>query len=197
MRRSRQSEGRRRRVTEPLRSPRLAVLDLDELRRYRRRLTEEEDKVSYWRRLVHARIDLLEAEARSDGALTVADLVRVLGDTGSGATRTALVKVTPGAPLPELPELEEVWLVEVDPHDAEQVAEALDRLQVAERQLTGYRTALHERIDEATGELITRYRDEPSAALVALRPTRQAPPPTYRGDGPAGRSRPGGGPVGR
>jgi hypothetical protein len=29
-------------------------LTLDELRLYRRRLAEEEEKISYWRRLVHA-----------------------------------------------------------------------------------------------------------------------------------------------
>jgi len=32
-----------------------ADLSLDDLRLYRRRLAEEEEKVSYWRRLVHAR----------------------------------------------------------------------------------------------------------------------------------------------
>ena len=34
-------------------------LSLDGLRAYRRRLSDEEERVSYWRRLVHARIDVL------------------------------------------------------------------------------------------------------------------------------------------
>jgi hypothetical protein len=41
-------------------------------------------------------------------------------------------------------------------------------VRTAERQLTTYRRALHERIDEATGELISRYRDDPAQALSIL-----------------------------
>ena len=144
-------------------------MTLPELRRYRQRLTEEEDRVSYWRRLAHARIDILEAEADTDGALSMDQLVRVLGDTGSGNTRTALVSISAAEALPELPALEEMWVTEVDPHDADQVADALARLRAAEVQLTDYRRALHERLDEATGELIIRYREEPTRALDVLK----------------------------
>ena len=66
-------------------------LRLDELRAYRRRLAHEEERVSYWRRLLHARIDVLEAQAHQERALTIEELVRVLGDTGTGRGRTALV----------------------------------------------------------------------------------------------------------
>ncbi len=45
---------------------------------------------------------------------------------------------------------------------------ALERLGAAERPLTPYRRGLHERIDEATAELIVRYRDEPPRALDIL-----------------------------
>ncbi|MGN6576592.1 MAG: RsiG family protein, partial [Nocardioides sp.] len=45
-------------------------LTLDELRAYRRRLADEEERVPYWRRLVHARIDVLEAEAHHERPLT-------------------------------------------------------------------------------------------------------------------------------
>ena len=61
-----------------------------------------------------------------------------------------------------------MWGTEVDPRDPDQVADAVDRLTDAERQLTAYRRALHERIDEATGELIVRYRDNPRAALSVI-----------------------------
>lgn len=171
MTRNRNSQGtvtRRRTVTDAVASPHLADLDLRALRAYRNELTAEEDKVSYWRRLAHARIDLLEAEASSEGALSFDDLVRVLGDTGAGRTRGALVKVRSSEPLPELPVLGEMWATEVDPHDPVAVADALARLRVAESKLTRYRHALHERIDEATAELIVRYRQDPVSALVAL-----------------------------
>ena len=170
--RSRKDTGnaeRRRSMTDAVPSPHLAGLSLRELRAYRSRLSEEEDKVSYWRRLAHARIDVLEAEASGDGTLTIEQLVRVLGDTGAGRTRTALVSISAAEPLPELPVLQEMWATEVDPQDHDQVADALRRLREAERQLTAYRRALHQRIDEATGELISRYRDDPTLALDLLR----------------------------
>jgi hypothetical protein len=143
----------------------IGSLALPDLRDYRQRLEAEEDRVSYWRRLVHARLDLLAAESASDHSLTLADLVRVLGDTGTGQSRRALVSVRAAEPLPDLPELAEMWATDVDPHDPDQVAEAVERLTRAEQQLTAYRRALHERIDEATGELIARYREDPAAAL--------------------------------
>jgi hypothetical protein len=61
-----------------------------------------------------------------------------------------------------------MWATEVDTHDPKQVDDAIDRLTRAEQQLTDYRRALHERIDEATGELILRYRDNPVAALAVI-----------------------------
>lgn len=146
----------------------LAGLDLPGVRAYRQRLEAEEDRVSYWRRLAHARLDVLAAESASDHTLTLPELVRVLGDTGTGRSRQALVSVRPADPLPQLPDLAQMWATDVDPHDPAQVADAVERLTSAERQLTAYRSALHERIDEATAELIARYRQDPSAALALI-----------------------------
>jgi len=159
---------RRRTVANAAPSPHLADISLPELRTYRQLLMGEEDKVSYWRRLAHARIDVLVAESNAEGSLNLDDLVRVLGDTGAGRTRTALVGVRAAEPLPELPILTEMWVTEIDPHDQKNVADAIERLRAAEGQLTDYRSALHEWIDEATGELISRYRDDPARALIAL-----------------------------
>ncbi len=124
-------------------------LALDDLRSYRRRLADEEERVSYWRRLVHARVDVLEAETHHERPLRLHELVRVLGDTGSGRGRTALVRVRAEEPLPELPVLEQMWVTEIDVDDTAAVREAIDRLLEAEAQLTAYRRALHLRIDEA------------------------------------------------
>jgi hypothetical protein len=143
-------------------------LSLAELRRYRRHLAEEEEKVSYWRRLVHARIDVLEAEAHHERPLRLEELIRVLGDTGTGRSRTALVNVRAAEELPELPVLHEMWVTELDPNDTVAVREAVSRLRAAEAQLTEYRRALHERLDRATSELIARYQADPRSALVAF-----------------------------
>jgi hypothetical protein len=143
-------------------------LSLDDLRLYRKRLSEEEEKISYWRRLVHARIDVLEAESHHERPLTLEELIRVLGDTGTGRTRTALVNVRAAEELPELPALTDMWVTELDPNDQAEVAAAISRLRAAEGQLTDYRRALHSRLDEATAELILRYRENPTSALVAF-----------------------------
>ena len=93
----------------------------------------------------------------------------MLGDTGAGHRRSALVSLGAAGHLPELPVLEEMWVTELDPHDPAAVAEAVRLLRVAEHQLTEYRHALHERLDLATQELIERYRQDPASALVAFR----------------------------
>jgi hypothetical protein len=159
---------RRRSVTSTVASEDLAALNLLQLREYRRGLGAEEDKVSYWRRVAQARMDLLQAEESTQSTLSFEDLVRVLGDTGTGRTRRALVQVKAADPLPDLPELAEMWDREIEPDEPEQVVEALQRLQAAECKLSAYRAALHERIDEATRELILRYRKDPRAALAAI-----------------------------
>ena len=159
---------RRLSVQASLPSEELALLDLRELRDYRGQLEAEEDKVSYWRRLVHARIDVLTAEARNDHELRLPDLVRVLGDTGTGRARRALIKLQPAEPWPELPVLAEMWSNEVNPRDREAISAALLKFRVAEGQLTDYRRALHERIDGSTRELILRYRADPTQALLLL-----------------------------
>jgi hypothetical protein len=151
-------------------APRLDDLDLPALRGYRQRLRDEEDRASYWRRVVHARLDLIEAGGSGTGggagvAIGLEDLVRVLGDTATGAGRTALLRVRAADPLPELPDLAEVWAPPASPAET---AVVVERLRAAERQLTAYRSALFARLDESTAALIARYRSDPSAALSVL-----------------------------
>ena len=157
-------------VRPPGPSAELSGLGIATLRDYRRALSAEEDKVSYWRRLLHGRVDLLLAQAASEDTLSLTELVRVLGDTGSGRARRSLMRVPGPVDLPDLPDLDvlcEIW--DADPRDEDEVAELIERLQAKEGTLSEYRSALHERIDAATGELIERYRAEPRAALALLR----------------------------
>ena len=53
---------------QPQRSAEFAHLTLEALRAHRRSLSDEEARVSYWRRLVQARLDLLREAARSGSA---------------------------------------------------------------------------------------------------------------------------------
>lgn len=146
----------------------LPALTLAELRDYRARLREEEDRVSYWRRLVHARVDLLHA-GRDVATLGLDQVVRALGDTGTGRRREALHRVRAFDPLPELPVLAEVWEAPGgDDVAGDEVEQRVARLEAAAAQLSTYRTALHARIDDATAELIERYRRDPLLALGVL-----------------------------
>ena len=164
-------ERRRPRVTVAVSSADLSGLELATLREYRQALSDEEDRVSYWRRLLHGRIDLLKAQAASGGTLSVSDLVRVLGDTGTGRSRRTLMRVPAPVALPDLPDLDNlIRLWTAHPEDADDVTRLIERLHAQASELSDYRSALHDRIDEATGELIMRYRAHPRAALALLRP---------------------------
>ncbi|WP_425574084.1 hypothetical protein [Nocardioides bigeumensis] len=72
----------------------LCGLGLAELRVFREALSAEEDRVSCWRRLVHGRVDVLQAQVTTGQELSVHDLVRALGDTGSGRSRRSLMHVS-------------------------------------------------------------------------------------------------------
>jgi hypothetical protein len=158
----------------PEKSVQHAHLSLDGLRDYRKALTAEESKVSYWRRIIQARLDVV----RAGSGLVSENLKPVLTDARVGAGRQALVEVLPVDDIPPLPDLAGLWERQVDPTDPEGTAELEADLSAAERQLSDYRNVLHERLGAATSELIARYRDEPALCLSALplKPTRRSRP---------------------
>lgn len=142
-------------------------LSLEDLRTYRKALTDEENKVSYWRRILQARLDVVVAGA-TGRELDPALLRPVLSTERVGAGRRALVEVLPVDDIPPLPRLGELWERRVaDGDTAGQVALEQD-LRAAERELSAYRAALHRRIALATGELIARYREQPLLCLSVL-----------------------------
>jgi hypothetical protein len=146
----------------------LKRLTLPQLRTYRDALRHEADRVSYWRRVVHGRMDLVSAQRESGTRLTREQLSRALADTGSGRLRAGLMRIEAAEPLPDLPALDQVW-VDVQPGDEDAARASLERLAQAEEQLNAYRDALHRRVDAASAELIRRYRDQPTLALELLR----------------------------
>ena len=154
----------------PERSAEFAGLTLEALREYRKTLTTEEAKVSYWRRIIQARLDTVRAGALggADGAY----LRPVLTDSRVAGSRNALLEVLPVDDIPPLPSLAELWDRRVDEADTEAMVALEADLDVAEQQLSAYRRALHQRIGAATGELIARYRDTPTLCLSVL-PLRQ------------------------
>jgi len=160
--------------TVPERSPEFAHLSLDGLRAYRRALSAEEGRVSYWRRIVQARLDLVRA-AENGGALPTVDNLRgVFAEARIDSGRRALLNVLPDDDIPPLPDLVEVYAREAVAGDDEGNRRLAHDLMKSEAQLSAYRTALHKRLAAATGELIARYREQPDLCLTALPTSRAA-----------------------
>ncbi len=123
--------------------------------------------MSYWRRILQARLDVVESGAGAREA-EHAQLRPLLASTRVGAGRQALVEVLPADDIPPLPSLAELWDRRVDAADEAGTVELVTDLRLAEAQLSAYRNALHRRIGQATGELIARYREQPALCLSAL-----------------------------
>lgn len=153
-------------ATPPELDPAYAGLTLDDLRDLRRELGEEESRVSYWRRILQARIDLLTRGA-TDGDL-VQRLTAVLAQSGAVHRRLANLSVRPASDLAPLPDLHALWTRVVDPSDEAAVEAFVVELQRAEADLSAMRREIHVRLDEATAQLIARYRQDPTLALTAL-----------------------------
>jgi hypothetical protein len=151
----------------PERSPEFDHLDLDRLREYRRALTAEETRVSYWRRLVQARLDLFGLGVGSDD-VRLDQLRLALSETRVGLGRMAYVEVEVGDTDAPMPDLDELWARDVAVDNPEELATLQADLTQAEGQLSAFRAALHDRLDRATRELIARYRENPRLALTAL-----------------------------
>jgi hypothetical protein len=163
---SRPSADARRFRAVPERSPEFAHLPLEGLRTYRRALNTEEGRVSYWRRIIQARLDLVRL-AEAGGPPTTDNLRGVITEVRVESGRAALQEVVPIDDMPPLPELQELWAQEPTA-DEESNHRLAGELSKAEAQLSAYRTALHKRLAAATGELIARYREEPTLCLSAL-----------------------------
>lgn len=172
------------RFLEPSYVEGLEARSMEELRQSRAELQEAEGVLSYVRRLVQGRLDIVaaerahRAEVRSgagdqtspEGASVLAPLVdrlpSILADSGQrggiGVGRLPM-QLDPGAQAAGLvAELD----AEVDPAkltaltsvaDAE-LLELTDQLAAIERRVSDNRRQLHERIDALQAELVRRYR---------------------------------------
>lgn len=147
-------------------------LSLDALRSYREALAAEENRVSYWRRLIQSRLDVVRAGA--SGAVAIDDLRRILGRTPPGGFRGALVRVLPVADFPPTPNIATLWETQAADGDPLRDEVLASKLATVETELSAYRRALHDRIGAATTELIARYRVNPVQCLTALPERRVA-----------------------
>jgi len=161
-----------RRREQPQRNAAFAGLSLDEVRTYRRGLMDEESRVSYWRRLVQARRQLLESLANAGSEPnTVGRLEALSGaltETRPAAGRLAYLNVDVPEGTPPLPDLERLWAADPAPTNPRAAAALAKDLATAEEALTAYRQTVHQRLDETTGELVARYAEDPTSCFAAL-----------------------------
>jgi hypothetical protein len=156
----------------PERSPDFDHLSLDGLRHYRTTLSGEEGRVSYWRRIIQARLDLVRATEAGTTA-TVEDLRNMFTEERVSGARTALITIVPVDDMPPLPDLAGLWSRQPKADDHDYNAALILDLSTAETQLSAYRAALHRRLSSATTELIARYRENPDQCLTVL-PSRSS-----------------------
>ncbi|MEV7414650.1 ABC transporter substrate-binding protein [Streptomyces sp. NPDC089919] len=147
--------------------PDLAVLRLPELRTLRRDAQRDEADLSYVRRLLQGRIDILRAELarRSDPEAPVVDrLSEILADAPSRRSASAR-HVTLGTPHGEeyrllaAEMLADVELSDLAARTDEELHDGLGRLVRYEQQVSRRRSALQHTADDCSAEITRRYRE--------------------------------------
>ncbi|MFD0311055.1 aerial mycelium formation protein [Streptomyces sp. NPDC127119] len=163
-------------------APELGVLLLPELRSLRRDAQRDEADLSYVRRLLQGRIDILRAEVgrrtespregRDDGhgapavgeASVVARLSEILTD-GPARHRSSARHVTVGTPYSEeyrllaAEMLSEVELSDLEARTDLELSTAMGRLVRYEQQVSRRRQQLQRTADDCSAEIARRYRE--------------------------------------
>ncbi len=147
----------------------LAEISLAEVRARRADVEQEEVDISYLRRLVQGRVDIIRAELarRSEGAegSLLADLPHILGDaergTPHGLGRHAAVEPSRADEHRRRVEqlVADVDLSDVTARTDDELQATLGLLTDAEAELSAKRHALHDVLDRCSGEIARRYRD--------------------------------------
>jgi hypothetical protein len=151
-------------------------LPLDELRRRRDECLAEREYLSFLRRLLQGRAEILRAELeRRDGMAEgslVEGLATILGGDAQGPARGEAVRV--GLPEDEMllarrrveRLVSDVAISDPGQLDDERLAEVADLLVREEHDVSRSRAEVIEVLDQLQDELKRRYREDPSLALT-------------------------------
>ncbi|MDT9698755.1 aerial mycelium formation protein [Streptomyces sp. P17] len=148
--------------------PGLTVLSLPELRTLRRDAQRDEADLSYVRRLLQGRIDILRAElARRSplGAASVVDRLPEILRDAPARHRSSARHLTLGTPHSEeyrrlaSEMLAEVELSDVTARTDTELTEAMARLVRYEQQVSLRRQRLQRTADDSSAEIARRYRE--------------------------------------
>jgi hypothetical protein len=148
----------------------LPALSLQALRGKRREVEQEEADLSYLRRLLHGRIDIVRAEQalRAGGGTerVVDELPRILADPNRGGrpfSRARYLSAEPGR-LDRHRRRVERLVADVDLSDVaartdDELARVLRTYVTEERRVSGLRGQVQAVLDQCTAELARRYAD--------------------------------------
>jgi len=165
-------------VLEPEYLEGLSDLVLDELRHRRDTATDVEAQISYYRRLLHGRMDLLDFEQRrrrgEDERSILEALPEILAKGMILGSEPTLRHIETMPPLPSVTGrrlidkiMDDGVLANLPELTDEEIAEAMERLREVETQLSGQRRQLHQVIDTLQDEIVTRYRSQQDEAPVS------------------------------
>jgi len=147
----------------------LGQLSLDDLRERRREAEQEETDLSYLRRLLQGRLDILRAEmARRGGEQTdlVQALPHILADDGPSAGPRGLGRHVTSEPsradahrrhVEQL--VADVDLSNPSAHDDASLRRVLATLEAEEAKVSETRRSVQQVMDALTGEVTRRYRE--------------------------------------
>ena len=146
----------------------LGQLTLDDLRERRKEAEQEETDLSYMRRLLQGRLDILRAElARraGEGSDLVDALPQILADEPSGGPRGLGRHVTAEPSRADAHRryvealVADVDLSNPDAHDDASLRRVLETLEGEEQKVSESRRAVQKVMDALTGEVTRRYRE--------------------------------------
>lgn len=156
-------------VLEPEYLEELGQLELDELRRRRDTAEDVESQISYYRRLLHGRMDLLNFELRRRDGEEERTLLEALPEIlASGmvlGSEPALKHIETMPPLPSKTGrrlidkiMDDGILTQLPDLDEDEIRAALEDLRDVEKTLSEQRRELHSVIDALQDEIVDRYR---------------------------------------
>lgn len=164
-------------VLEPEYLEGLPDLDLSEVRRRRDTAEDVEAQISYYRRLLHGRMDLLDFEQRRRRGDEERSLLEALPDILAKGmilgSEPALRHIETMPPLPSVTGrrlidkiMDDGVLASLPELADEEITEAIERLREVESQLSDQRRQLHQVIDKLQDEMVSRYRSQQDEAPV-------------------------------
>lgn len=165
-------------VLEPEYVEGLADLELNEVRRRRDTAEDVEAQVSYYRRLLHGRMDLLDFEMRrrsgNEQRSILEALPEILANGMILGSEPNLKHIETMPPLPSMTGrrlidkiMDDGVLASLPELSDEELSEAIERLREVETQLSGQRRRLHQVIDILQDEMVSRYRTQQGEASVS------------------------------